>query len=82
MPPKPKADQVREWTTPVAGQPSPAKQWRRDAGLTAAEAARAVGVAERTLVRWEGGQAQPQGRNVDDYHRFLNRIRPREGEDE
>lgn len=82
-PPKPEhAAKIREWTAPGAGQDSPAKRWRLAAGLTAAGAAAALGVGVRTLTRWEASQAQPQGRNVTDYYRFLNRIRPKEGGDE
>ncbi|HEX3778585.1 MAG TPA: helix-turn-helix transcriptional regulator [Pseudonocardiaceae bacterium] len=81
MPPKPEhVAKIREWTTPRGGDPSLAKQWRAAAGLTATSAAGALGVGIRTLTRWETGRAQPQGRYLADYYRFLNRIRPKEGE--
>src|SRR4051794_28746138 len=36
------------------------RQWRRERGLTLDAAARAAGIARRTLIRWEGGTHQPR----------------------
>jgi DNA-binding transcriptional regulator YiaG len=79
MPPKPRhTDEVREWTTPVGDDNiSPARAWRAASGLTQADAAAQLGVAVRTLTRWETGEVEPRGLNLIAYHRFLTKTRPK-----
>lgn len=57
--------------------PSPAERRavRRDAGLSAAELAEAIGVTEAAVLTWERGTREPRGRNLDRYVEALRTLR-------
>jgi DNA-binding transcriptional regulator YiaG len=60
--------------------PSPAarRALRREAGISAAELAEALGVTEGAVLTWERGTREPRGRNRDGYIQAL-RILSRTG---
>jgi DNA-binding transcriptional regulator YiaG len=48
-----------------------APELRTSHGLSLGVAAHAIGVSPTTLLRWERGERNPQGRNLVAYHKFL-----------
>lgn len=48
-----------------------AKYLRESCAVAAIDLARAVGVGERTLRRWENDQVAPNGSHLDAYYRML-----------
>ncbi len=68
-----KLEAIRQRAVDTRSLPSPAvrKALRIEAGVTAAEAAEAVGVSRQSIIYWENGARRPRGANAEKYAEVL-----------